>query len=304
MGIETVEPLLDPGNNRFTLFPIKHPDVYEFYKKQIASFWTVDEIDLESDIKQWPLLTDDERYFISNILAFFAGSDGVVNENLATRFSNEVTIPEARAAYSAQQFFESIHSETYSLLIDTLIKDGEEKDRLFNAIERIPAIKKKAEWGLQYITSSNSFAERLVAFACVEGIMFSGSFCALFWLRKRGIMQGLTFSNELISRDEGLHTDFACLLFSKLVNKLPEDRVHEIIKDAVEIEKEFVCESLPVALIGMNAALMSDYIEFVADRLAVELGCMKIYGTKLPFDWMTSISLQGKTNVSSLFDVC
>lgn len=265
------------------------------YKKAEASFWTAEEIDLGQDLKDWEGLNDGERHFISHVLAFFAASDGIVNENLAINFMNEVQIPEARCFYGFQIMMENIHAETYSLLIDTYIKKQSEKDFLFNALENVPAVKKKGEWALRWIESEN-FTERLVAFAAVEGIFFSGSFCSIFWMKKRGLMPGLTFSNELISRDEGLHCDFACLLYSMLQNKLPQERVHEIIRDAVSIEQEFVTDALPVDLIGMNAKLMSQYIEFVADRLLVSLGYSKIYNSTNPFDFMEMISLQGKTN--------
>ena len=290
------EPLLSPNPQRFVLFPIKHSDVWEMYKKAEASFWTAEEIDLNQDLIDWARLNNEERHFISHVLAFFAASDGIVNENLCLNFSNEVQIPEARCFYGFQIAIENIHAETYSLLIDTYIKDSRERDFLFNAIENVPAVKRKADWALRWIENSKSFAERLIAFAAVEGIFFSGSFCSIFWLKKRGLMPGLTFSNELISRDEGLHCDFACLLYSKLLNKLPEPVIQEIISDAVSIEKEFVTDALPVNLIGMNAEMMSQYIEFVADRLLVSLGCSKLYNTTNPFDWMELISLQGKTN--------
>ncbi|AIZ64926.1 ribonucleoside-diphosphate reductase [Hymenobacter sp. DG25B] len=266
------------------------------YKKAEASFWTAEEIDLSQDQKDWEALNDGERHFISHVLAFFAASDGIVNENLAVNFMQEVQMPEARCFYGFQIMMENIHSETYSLLIDTYIKDPKEKDRLFNALETVPCVKKKGEWALKWINSED-FAERIIAFAAVEGIFFSGSFCSIFWLKKRGLMPGLTFSNELISRDEGLHCDFACLLYEKyLVNKLPEARVHAIIRDAVTIEQEFVTDALPVNLIGMNAKAMSQYIEFVADRLLQSLGYSKIYNATNPFDFMEMISLQGKTN--------
>ncbi|MCC5919506.1 MAG: ribonucleoside-diphosphate reductase small subunit [Cyclobacteriaceae bacterium] len=291
------EPLLDDKDNtRFVLFPIKHHDIWEFYKKQEASFWTAEEIDLSQDLKDWANLTDNEKHFVSHVLAFFAASDGIVNENLAENFVNDVTYTEAKFFYGFQIAMENIHSETYSLLIDTYIKDPKKKDELFNAIETMDCVTKKADWALKWI-ENGSFAERLIAFAAVEGIFFSGSFCSIFWLKKRGLMPGLTFSNELISRDEGLHCDFACHLFNNhLNNKLSTERITEIIRDAVEIEQEFVCDSLPVNLIGMNADLMSQYIEFVADRLLVELNCPKIYNSSNPFDFMEMISLQGKTN--------
>jgi ribonucleoside-diphosphate reductase beta chain len=292
----STEPILQENKDRFVLFPIKHNDIWEMYKKAEASFWTAEEIDLSSDQTDWTSkLNDDERHFIKHVLAFFAASDGIVNENLAVNFMNEVQYPEARCFYGYQIMIENIHSETYSLLIDTYIKDPQEKDKLFHAIETIPAVKHKAEWALKWI-GNGGFAERLIAFAAVEGIFFSGSFCSIFWLKKRGLMPGLTFSNELISRDEGLHCDFACLLYSQLVNQLPKEKVSQIITDAVTIEKEFVTESLPVRLIGMNADMMCQYIEFVADRLLVALGCAKVYNATNPFDFMELISLQGKTN--------
>ncbi|NEM96457.1 ribonucleoside-diphosphate reductase small subunit [Pontibacter burrus] len=290
-----MEPILQENPNRFVLFPIQHDEVWQMYKKAEASFWTAEEIDLGQDLKDWENLNDGERHFISHVLAFFAASDGIVNENLAVNFMNEVQIPEARCFYGFQIMMENIHAETYSLLIDTYVKKQSEKDFLFNALENVPAVAKKGEWALKWIESEN-FTERLIAFAAVEGIFFSGSFCSIFWLKKRGLMPGLTFSNELISRDEGLHCDFACLLYSMLVNKLPEERVHEIIRDAVTIEQEFVTDALPVDLIGMNAKLMSQYIEFVADRLLVSLGYSKIWNSTNPFDFMEMISLQGKTN--------
>ncbi|MCS7018667.1 MAG: ribonucleoside-diphosphate reductase small subunit [Cytophagales bacterium] len=291
-----VEPLLVENPNRFVLLPIEYDDIWQMYKKHEASFWTAEEIDLSQDLKDWENLTPGERHFISHVLAFFAASDGIVNENLAANFLHEVQYSEAKCFYGFQIMMENIHSETYSLLIDTYIKDPVEKHRLFNAIETVPCVKKKAQWALRWIKSPH-FAERLVAFAAVEGIFFSGSFCAIFWLKKRGLMPGLSFSNELISRDEGLHCDFACLLYTRhLVNKLPEERVLEIITDAVKIEQEFITDALPVDLIGMNSRLMSQYIEFVADRLLVELGYKKYYGSSNPFDFMEMISLQGKTN--------
>ncbi|MEL6607074.1 MAG: ribonucleoside-diphosphate reductase small subunit [Bacteroidota bacterium] len=290
------EPLLQENPNRFVLFPIEHHDIWEFYKKAEASFWTAEEIDLSQDLKDWANLNDGERHFISHVLAFFAASDGIVNENLGENFVAEVQYTEAKFFYGFQIAIENIHSEVYSLLIDTYINDSKEKDKIFNAIETLDCVKKKAKWALRWIEQAN-FAERLIAFAAVEGIFFSGSFCSIFWLKKRGLMPGLSFSNELISRDEGLHCDFACLLYNNhLVNKLPVERVTQIITDAVEIEKEFVTDALPVRLIGMNAHLMSQYIEFVADRLLVELGCPKVYNVTNPFDFMEMISLQGKTN--------
>lgn len=290
------EPILNENKDRFVLFPIQHDDIWEYYKKAEASFWTAEEIDLSQDLKDWENLNDGERHFISHVLAFFAASDGIVNENLAENFVAEVQYTEAKFFYGFQIAIENIHSETYSLLIDTYIKDNKEKDKLFNAIDTMPFVKKKADWALRWI-DEGSYAERLIAFAAVEGIFFSGSFCSIFWLKKRGLMPGLSFSNELISRDEGLHCDFACLLYNNhLVNKLDPKQVTDIITDAVEIEKEFVTEALPVKLIGMNADLMCDYIEFVADRLLMELGCDKVYNASNPFDFMELISLQGKTN--------
>jgi len=291
------EPLLIQSENRFVLFPIKYPEIWDFYKKAEASFWTAEEVDLAHDKKDWVSMSDNERYFISNILGFFATSDGIVNENLLTNFSSEISIPEVRCFYGFQIAIENIHSEVYSLLIEEYIKDKDEKMKLFNAIETIPCVAKKAGWALKCTDSStNTFAERLVAFAVVEGIFFSGSFCAIFWLKKRGLMPGLAFSNELISRDEGLHCDFACLLYSMLNHPLTEERVHEIVSDAVTIEQEFVTDSLPVELIGMNSGLMNQYIEFCADRLLGALGYSKLYETNNPFEWMDLISLQGKTN--------
>ncbi|MBD2723813.1 ribonucleoside-diphosphate reductase small subunit [Hymenobacter sp. 5317J-9] len=290
-----MEPLLAENPNRFVLFPIQNDEVWQYYKKSQASFWTAEEIDLSQDQKDWNSLNDNEKHFIKHVLAFFAASDGIVNENLAVNFMQEVQMPEARCFYGFQIMMENIHSETYSLLIDTYIKDPKEKDYLFNALETVPAVQKKGEWALKWINSEN-FAERLIAFAAVEGIFFSGSFCSIFWLKKRGLMPGLTFSNELISRDEGLHCDFACLLYSYLQHKLDPARVQSIIRDAVTIEQEFVTDALPVSLIGMNAKAMSQYIEFVADRLLVALGCGKIYNATNPFDFMEMISVQGKTN--------
>lgn len=277
------------------ILPINYPAVWEMYKKHEASFWTAEEIDLSGDLQDWANLNDGERHFISHILAFFAASDGIVNENLAVNFMSEVQLPEARCFYGFQIMMENIHSETYALLIDTYIKDPREKDHLFHAIDTVPAVKRKAEWALRWI-ENGSFAERLVAFAAVEGIFFSGSFCSIFWLKKRGLMPGLTFSNELISRDEGLHCEFACLLYRMLSHQLPLEQVRQIISDAVEIEKEFITEALPVDLIGMNARLMKQYIEFVADRWLEELGNPKLYQASNPFDFMEMISLQGKTN--------
>ena len=292
-----VEPILQENKNRFVIFPIKHHDIWEFYKSMEASFWTAEEIDLSQDLNDWNnKLSEDERYFVKHILAFFAASDGIVNENLAENFVNEVQYAEAKFFYGFQIMMENIHSETYSLLIDTYVKDEAEKDDLFNALEVFPAIKKKADWALKWI-ESDSFAERLIAFAAVEGIFFSGAFCSIYWLKKRGLMPGLTFSNELISRDEGVHCDFAVHLHNHhLVNKVPKERIRSIIVDALNIEREFITESLPVSLIGMNAVLMTQYLEFVADRLLVELGCDREYNTTNPFDFMDMISLQGKTN--------
>jgi ribonucleoside-diphosphate reductase beta chain len=295
MSTEKEEILLKENKDRFVILPINYPTIWEHYKRHEASFWTAEEIDLSSDLKDWANLNEGERHFISHILAFFAASDGIVNENLAINFMNEVQLPEARFFYGFQIMMENIHSETYALLIDTYIKDPKEKDHLFHAIETVPAVQKKAEWALRWI-DNGSFAERLVAFAAVEGIFFSGSFCSIFWLKKRGLMPGLTFSNELISRDEGLHCEFACLMYSMLETKLSNEEVVKIITDAVEIEKEFVSEALPVGLIGMNADLMQSYIEFVADTWISELGYAKIYNTANPFDFMEMISLQGKTN--------
>ena len=295
--MSAVEPILQENKDRFVIFPIKHHDIWDWYKKMEASFWTAEEIDLHQDISDWSTkLNEDERYFIKHILAFFAASDGIVNENLAENFVNEVQYSEAKFFYGFQIMMENIHSETYSLLIDTYVKDENEKAQLFSAIEVFPAIKKKADWALKWI-DSDSFAERLIAFAAVEGIFFSGAFCSIYWLKKRGLMPGLTFSNELISRDEGVHCDFAVHLHQHhLVNKVPLARIREIIVDALNIEREFVTESLPVSLIGMNAKLMTQYLEFVTDRLLTELGCEKEYGTANPFDFMDMISLQGKTN--------
>ena len=291
------EPILTENKDRFVIFPIKHNDIWEFYKKSEASFWTAEEIDLSNDISDWNnKLTDNERHFVKHVLAFFSSSDGIVNENLAINFLNEVQYPEARFFYGFQVMMENIHSETYSLLIDTYIKDPVEKDRLLHAVETVPCVGKKADWALTWI-NNGSFAERLIAFAAVEGIFFSGSFCSIFWLKKRGLMPGLSFSNELISRDEGLHCDFACLLYTDHVkNKLPKEKVTKIITDAVLIEKEFVSDAIPVRLIGMNSDLMCQYIEFCADRLLLALGCDKYYNASNPFDFMEMISLQGKTN--------
>jgi ribonucleoside-diphosphate reductase subunit M2 len=297
MSKNQTEPLLAPDDNRFVMFPIKHQDIWEMYKKQVECFWRAEEIDLSKDLVNWESLNNDEKYFISMILAFFAASDGIVLENLASRFMNDVQVSEARAFYGFQIAMENIHSETYSLLIETYIKDKEEKSKLFNAIENFPCIKKKSDWAQKWIHDNrSSFATRLVAFACVEGIFFSGAFCSIYWLKKRGLMPGLTFSNELISRDEALHCEFAVLLYNKLQKKIDKARIHEIIKEAVEIECEFICQALPCKLIGMNSELMTQYIKFVADRLSLQLGYKKIYGLQNPFDFMELISLEGKTN--------
>ena len=291
------EPLLAPDDNRFVMFPIQHDDIWQMYKKQVDCFWRAEELDLTKDVNHWETLNDNEKYFISMILAFFAASDGIVLENLASRFMNEVQVSEARAFYGFQIAMENIHSECYSLLIETYIKDKMEKHKLFHAIENFPCIKKKSDWAQKWIHDNrSSFATRLVAFACVEGIFFSGAFCSIFWLKKRGLMPGLTFSNELISRDEALHCEFAILLYSKLIKKIDKNRIYEIIKEAVEIETEFICQALPCKLIGMNSELMTQYIQFVADRLCVQLGYKKIYNVENCFSWMETISLQSKTN--------
>ncbi|OJD21519.1 ribonucleoside-diphosphate reductase small chain [Blastomyces percursus] len=297
-ALEAEEPLLQENPNRFVLFPLKYHEIWQMYKKAEASFWTAEEIDLSKDLHDWNnRLNDDERYFISHVLAFFAASDGIVNENLVERFSSEVQVPEARCFYGFQIMMENIHSETYSLLIDTYIKEPKQRTYLFDAIDTIPCIRKKADWAIRWIEDKeSSFAQRLVAFAAVEGIFFSGSFASIFWLKKRGLMPGLTFSNELISRDEGLHTDFACLLFSHLRHRPTPEAVERIITEAVTIEQEFLSDALPVALLGMNAKLMCQYIEFVADRLLVALGNKKVYNSTNPFDFMDNISLAGKTN--------
>ena len=291
------EPILKENPDRFVIFPIQHQELWEEYKKQQACIWTAEEIDLSADLDDWRnVLSEDEKYFVKNVLAFFAASDGIVNENLAENFVKEVQYTEAKFFYGFQIMMENVHSETYSLLIDTYITDPAEKHKLFHAIDTIAAVQKKAEWALKWIGSPH-FQERLIAFAAVEGIFFSGSFCSIYWLKKRGLMPGLSFSNELISRDEGMHTDFAVLLHNKyLANKVSEARIKEIITGALEIEKEFITESLPVRLIGMNSDLMKQYLEFVADRLLVDLGCSKVYGVENPFDFMQNISLQGKTN--------
>jgi ribonucleotide reductase beta subunit family protein with ferritin-like domain len=291
------EPLLTETNDRYVMFPIQDQDIWKMYKKQMDCFWRAEEIDLSKDMVHWEKLTDNERHFIKMILAFFAASDGIVLENLGMRFMSEVQLSEARAFYGFQIMMENIHSETYSLLIDTYIKDKDEKTRLFKAIEQYPCINKKANWALKWIHDKrSSFATRLLAFACVEGIFFSGAFCSIYWLKKRGLMPGLTFSNELISRDEGMHTDFAVLLYTKLHNKVNKKRVYEIIREVVDIEKEFICDALPCRLIGMNADMMNRYIEFVADRLLTQLGYEKIYNTANPFDFMEMISIERKTN--------
>jgi ribonucleoside-diphosphate reductase beta chain len=293
------EPMLAPNTNRHVMFPIKNTKMWNMYEKALASFWTTSEIDFSTDMDDFTnKLNNNERHFVKHILAFFASADGIVNENLATNFSTEVQIPEARAFYSYQQFNETVHSHTYSLMIDTYVKDEEEKNRLFDGIHTIPSIAKKANWATKWInrTKCPCFAKRVIAFACVEGIMFSGSFCAIYWLKKRGLMHGLGFSNELISRDEGTHQDFAVLLYKGLINPLHEDEIYEIVREAVEHEKEFITESIPCRLIGMNCELMKEYIEFVADRLMLQLGYSKIYETKNPFDFMETISLSGKTN--------
>ena len=291
------EPLLNPDDNRFVMFPIKYEDIWQMYKKQVDCFWRTEEIDLTKDLAHWDTLTQEEKFFLSMILAFFAASDGIVLENLGLRFMNDVQISEARAFYGFQIAMENIHSQTYSLLIETYIKNIEEKDKLFRALDNFNCIKKKGDWAQKWIKDNRSgFATRLIAFACVEGIFFSGAFCSIYWMKKRGLMPGLTFSNELISRDEALHCEFAVLLYSKLVNKVKKSRVHEIIKEAVEIENEFICEALPCRLIGMNSQLMTQYIQFCADRLCVQLGYDKIYNVGNPFDFMELISLEGKVN--------
>lgn len=297
MAKNAQELILADNDERYVMFPIQDESVWKIYKKQMDCFWRAEEIDLSKDLAHWEKLTKDEKHFISHILAFFAASDGIVIENLGLRFLKEVQLPEARAAYSFQMMMENIHSEVYSLLIDSYVKDKTEKDNLFKAINTYPCIKKKADWAIKWINDKRStFATRLVAFACVEGIFFSGAFCSIFWLKKRGLMPGLTFSNELISRDEGLHTDTAVLIYTKLKNKINKKRIVDIIKEAVEIEKEFICEALPCRLIGMNQVLMSQYIEFVADRLSVQLGYDKIFEASNPFDFMEMISAEGKTN--------
>jgi ribonucleoside-diphosphate reductase beta chain len=291
-----MEKILVENPNRFVIFPIEHNDIWEYYKQHQAAFWTAEEVDLSNDIRDWENLSDNEKYFVKNVLSFFAASDGIVNENLAENFLKEVQYPEAKFFYGFQLMMENIHSLMYSLLIDTYVSNPQEKDECFHAIDRLPAVQKKANWALNWIKNA-TFEERLIAFAAVEGIFFSGSFCAIFWLKKRGLMPGLAFSNELISRDEALHCQFACLLHNKYIqNKVSEERIKEIICDAVEIEKEFISDSLPVSLIGMNEKLMAQYIEFVADFWLVELGCSKVYNSENPFDFMEMLSLQGKVN--------
>ena len=296
-----MEPLFTSSaslGQKYTLFPIARgeEDLYKLYKKAVASFWTVEEIEFQKDKEDWEKLAENEQFFIKQVLAFFAGSDGIVQENLATRFQRDIQSPVARLFYAFQNAMEGVHSEMYSLLIDQYVKDPEEQAKYFRAIDTIPCIRKKADWALKWIDSTESYATRLVAFACVEGIFFSGSFCAIYWLKKRGLMPGLTFSNELISRDEGLHTEFAVTLYHKLENKLTKTEIEDIIREAVQIEKEFITEALPCSLIGMNARDMSQYIEFVADRLALQLGLGKVYKSTNPFDFMELISLEGKTN--------
>jgi len=291
------DPILTPSTSRFTTFPIRYPDLWTLYKKAIGSFWTVEEIDLAGDLKDWDKLNSDEQHFIKMVLAFFAASDGIVMENIDMNFSKDVQIAEARSFYSYQSFNESIHSETYSLMIEKLVKDPEEKAGLFRAIETVPAVKKKAEWALRWMGGEAPFAQRLVAFACVEGIFFSGSFCSIFWLKKRGLMPGLSFSNELISRDEGLHQEFAVTLYSHLHEKLDENTIFQIVMEALDIESEFITEALPCRLIGMDSESMRDYVKFVAQRLLVQLGCTQhSIVANNPFDWMENISLEGKTN--------
>ena len=293
----TGDPILTPSNSRFTTFPIRYPDLWALYKKAIGSFWSVEEIDLAADLKDWEgRLTDSERHFIKMVLAFFAASDGIVMENIDLNFSKDVQISEARSFYAYQAFNESIHSETYSLMIDKLVKDPEEKAGLFQAIDTVPSVKSKAEWAIEWMGPNATFAQRLVAFACVEGIFFSGSFCAIFWLKKRGLMPGLSFSNELISRDEGLHQEFAVTLYSHLREKCPSKDIHKIVQWACEVESEFITEALPCKLIGMDSGEMKQYIQFVADRLMTQFGEKPIYNAKNPFDWMENISLEGKTN--------
>lgn len=291
------EPLLTEEGNRYVLYPIKHHDVWKAYKQQVSCFWTAEELDFSQDLVDWEKLNDNEKHFIKHVLAFFAGSDGIVMENLGTRFQNEVKWQEAQMAYGFQNTMEGIHSETYSLMIDTFVKDEVEKEKLFKAIDTIPCVSKKAQWAIKWTQDKrSSFATRLIAFAAVEGIFFSGSFCAIYWLKRRGLMPGLTTSNEFIARDEGLHTDFAVLLYSHIQNRMRQPKVHKLIGEAVEIEKEFICDSLPCALLGMNSKMMSEYIEFVADRLLAQLGYSKLYNTANPFDFMETISMEGKDN--------
>ena len=291
-----LDPILTPNLSRFTTFPIRYPDLWALYKKAIGSFWTVEEIDLAGDLKDWDKLNSDEQHFIKTVLAFFAASDGIVMENIDLNFSKDVQIAEARSFYAYQSFNESIHSETYSLMIDKLVRDPEEKAGLFRAIETSPAVKRKAEWAIRWMNPGASFAQRLIAFACVEGIFFSGSFCAIFWLKKRGLMPGLSFSNELISRDEGLHQEFAVTLYHNLQDKLEASKIQEIVREAMDIERQFILDALPCKLIGMDAGEMSQYIQFVADRLLAQLGVGRLFGSQNPFDWMETISLEGKTN--------
>jgi ribonucleoside-diphosphate reductase beta chain len=291
-----VEPILQPNPNRFTLFPIQKPKLYQCYKNHLAVFWTPEEIDLTKDLKDWVKLTEGERFFIKHILGFFAGSDGIIQENLAARFMTEIQVPEARQFYSVQMMIEAIHSEVYSLLIDTYIDDKQEKLDLFHATQTIPCVKQKADWALKWMSSTTPFAVRLIAFAIVEGIFFSGSFCAIYWLKQRGIMPGLTTSNEFIARDEGLHTDFACTLYEEIEENVPKEQIHQMMIEAVQIEKHFITESLPCHLIGMNSGLMSQYIEFVASRLSKQLGYGELYSTANPFDFMERISIEGKDN--------
>jgi ribonucleoside-diphosphate reductase beta chain len=291
------EPLLIENGSRHVIFPIKYDNIWDMYKKHVSTYWTVEEIDFSKDTKDWEKLNDNEKHFIKNILAFFAASDGIVNENLVHRFMKEIKIPEALAFYSFQNAIETIHSETYSLLIDTYIKDVVEKNKLFNAVDTIPCVGKKAQWAMKWITSKDdSFATRLIAFAIVEGVFFSGAFCSIYWLKEKGVMPGLTFSNELISRDESLHAEFAVLLYSYILNRVPENQVHELFKEAVNIEKEFICSSLPCSLLGMNSDLMSQYIEFVSDRLLIQLNYTPIFNVKNPFAFMDRIGMDLKTN--------
>lgn len=294
---DTTEMLLQKNKSRYVLFPIVHHDIFEMYKKAESTFWRADEIDLAKDMSDWEQLNENEKKFIKNVIGFFAGSDGIVMENLAQRFLKEIEIPEIRNFYSYQIYNEAVHSLTYSLLIDTYVRDKEEKNKILNSIQTIPCVSQKAQWAQQWIENNEvSFATRLVGFAIVEGIFFSGSFCAIYWLKKRGLMPGLTFSNELISKDEGLHCEFATLLYSKIQNRIPQEQIHYMICGAVDIEKEFVCDSIPVRLLGMNADSMCQYIEFVADRLLAQLGYEKFYRVENPFDWMELISLRPKSN--------